>query len=50
MFSKYGDKFVTASFDRTCNIWDFETGKIQYTLMGHKNAVFSLDFSRFSPK
>lgn len=50
MFSKYGDKFATASFDRTCNIWSTETGKLYGTLTGHKNAVFCLDFSRFSER
>jgi dynein assembly factor with WDR repeat domains 1 len=48
MFSKHGDKFATASFDRTCNIWDTATGKLSSTLSTHKNAVFCLDFSRFS--
>jgi dynein assembly factor with WDR repeat domains 1 len=48
MFSKHGDKFATASFDRTCNIWDTTTGKLCSSLSGHKNAVFCLDFSRFS--
>jgi len=48
MFSKYGDKFITASYDRTCNIWNTKTGKLLSTLSGHRNAVFCIDFSRFS--
>ena len=50
MFSKYGDKFITASYDRTCNIWNTESGKLISTLSGHRNAVFCLDFSRFSDR
>ena len=48
MFNKYGNKFATASYDRTCRIWDTQTGSLITTLSGHKNAVFSIDFSRFS--
>ena len=48
MFNKYGNKFATASYDRNCRIWDTQTGSLITTLSGHKNAVFSIDFSRFS--
>ena len=50
MFSKYGDKFITASYDRLCHIWNTESGKLLSTLSGHRNAVFCLDFSRFSER
>ena len=49
-FNKYGEKFATASYDRTCRIWDTDSGKLLSTLSGHRNAVFCLDFSRFSEK
>ena len=50
MFNKYGTKFSTSSYDRICRIWDTDTGSLLTTLKGHKNAVFCLDFSRFSEK
>lgn len=50
MFSKYGDKFATASYDRTCKIWSTDSGNLLSTLTGHRNAVFCLDFSRFSDR
>lgn len=48
MFNRYGDKFATASYDRTCRIWNTSTGDLVSSLSGHRNAVFCLDFSRFS--
>ena len=50
VFNKYGDKFATASYDRTCRIWDTKSGHLLASLSGHRNAVFCLDFSRFSEK
>lgn len=47
-FNKYGDKFATASYDRTCRIWDSSSGSLLTSIKGHRNAVFCLDFSRFS--
>ena len=26
-FNKAGDKFITGSYDRTCNVWDTVTGE-----------------------
>lgn len=50
MFNRFGDKFITASYDRTCNLWATSSGKLLATLTGHRNAVFCLDFSRFSDR
>lgn len=47
-FSKYGNYFATSSYDRTCKIWDSNSGKLVNTLTGHRNAVFCLNFSHFS--
>ena len=40
MLNIYGNKFATASFDRTCRIGDTQTGSVITTLSGHKNPVF----------
>jgi len=47
-FSKYGNYFATSSYDRTCKIWDTNTGNLVNTLTGHRNAVFCIGFSHFS--
>lgn len=47
-FSKYGDYFATSSYDRTCKIWDSNSGNLVTTLSGHRNAVFCLNFSHFT--
>ena len=44
-FNKNGDKFITGSYDRTCKIWDTESGNLLHTLEGHKNAVYSMAFN-----
>jgi dynein assembly factor with WDR repeat domains 1 len=46
-FSKYGDYFATSSYDRTCKIWDSNSGNLVSILTGHRNAVFCLNFSHF---
>jgi WD40 repeat protein len=38
-------RFITGSYDRTCKIWDTESGKLLHTLEGHKNAVYSMAFN-----
>lgn len=38
-------RFITGSYDRTCKIWETETGKLLHTLEGHKNAVYSMAFN-----
>lgn len=44
-FNKNGDKFITGSYDRTCKVWETETGNLLHTLEGHKNAVYSMAFN-----
>ena len=44
-FNKNGDKFITGSYDRTCQIWDTETGNLLHKLEGHKNAVYAMAFN-----
>ncbi|XP_023210835.1 dynein assembly factor with WDR repeat domains 1-like isoform X1 [Centruroides sculpturatus] len=44
-FKKDGTKFITGSYDRTCKIWNTETGKLLNCLEGHTNAVFVLSFN-----
>ena len=44
-FNKNGDKFITGSYDQTCNIWDTETGAILHKLKGHKNVVYAISFN-----
>ena len=47
-FSKYGQYFATSSYDRTCKIWDSNSGNLVNTLSGHRNVVYCLNFSHFS--
>lgn len=44
-FNKSGDKFITGSYDRTCKVWDTNTGKELKTLEGHKNVVYAIAFN-----
>ena len=44
-FNKNGDRFITGSYDRTCKIWDTETGEEKFTLEGHKNVVYCIAFN-----
>jgi dynein assembly factor with WDR repeat domains 1 len=44
-FNKNGDKFITGSYDQTCNIWDTETGAVDHKLKGHKNVVYAISFN-----
>lgn len=44
-FDHYTHRFITGSYDRTCKIWQTETGKLLHTLEGHKNAVYSMAFN-----
>jgi WD40 repeat protein/serine/threonine protein kinase/DNA-binding XRE family transcriptional regulator len=44
-FSPNGQLFVTASNDRTAQIWETGTGRLVQTLAGHLDAVISVRFS-----
>lgn len=35
-FNKQGNMFITGSYDRTCKVWDTETGTEVHSLDGHK--------------
>lgn len=38
-------RFITGSYDRTCKVWDAESGEEMYTLEGHKNVVYAIAFN-----
>lgn len=44
-FNKMGDKFITGSYDRTCKVWDTNTGEELHTLEGHRNVVYAIAFN-----
>lgn len=44
-FDKYGTRFITGSHDRTCKVFDSESGKQLLTLRGHSNSVYCLAFN-----
>uniref|UniRef100_A0A1B6MHU5 Uncharacterized protein n=1 Tax=Graphocephala atropunctata TaxID=36148 RepID=A0A1B6MHU5_9HEMI len=44
-FDKFGKKCLTGSYDRTCKVWDIETGEEVHTLQGHKNVVYAVAFN-----
>ncbi len=44
-FNKNGDKFITGSYDRTCKLWDTNTGNLIHSFEGHKNAVYCMAFN-----
>jgi dynein assembly factor with WDR repeat domains 1 len=44
-FNKSGDRFITGSYDRTCKIWNTNTGEELLTLEGHKNVVYAIAFN-----
>merc|ERR1712159_706582 len=44
-FNKSGDRFITGSYDRTCKVWDTNTGEELLTLEGHKNVVCAIAFN-----
>lgn len=37
---------LTGSYDRTCRVWDVETGQEMLALDEHQNVVFSVAFNR----
>ena len=44
-FNKNGSKFITGSYDRTCIIWDTNTGELLQKLHGHNNVVYAISFN-----
>mmetsp|Transcript_26117 Transcript_26117/g.84538 ORF Transcript_26117/g.84538 Transcript_26117/m.84538 type:complete len:286 (-) Transcript_26117:1235-2092(-) len=44
-FNKQGDQFITGSYDRTCKLWQTETGEELLTLEGHRNVVYAIAFN-----
>lgn len=44
-FDRSGQKCITGSYDRTCRIWNVETGEEVNVLKGHENVVFSVAFN-----
>ena len=44
-FNKYGTNFLTGSYDKTCKIWDTETGSELLTLRWHKNIVYCIAYN-----
>jgi len=44
-FNKAGDKFITGSYDRTCKVWDTESGVELLSLEEHKNVVYTMAFN-----
>ena len=47
-FSSDGSLIASAGADKTVRVWDFNTGELRSTLVGHKSAVSSVVFSRES--
>lgn len=44
-FNKTGERFITGSYDRTCKVWDTESGEELRTLEGHRNVVYAIAFN-----
>ncbi|TGZ55738.1 WD repeat-containing protein 69 [Temnothorax longispinosus] len=44
-FDKLGKRCLTGSYDRTCKVWDIDSGAELFTLEGHKNVVYAVSFN-----
>ncbi|KFB44867.1 wd-repeat protein [Anopheles sinensis] len=44
-FDKSGKKCITGSYDRTCRIWNVESGDEEKVLKGHENVVFAVAYN-----
>ena len=44
-FFHFNISFITGSYDRTCKVWDTQTGDELLTLEGHKNVVYAIAFN-----
>ncbi|CAM9948350.1 unnamed protein product, partial [Choristocarpus tenellus] len=40
----WGDKIITGSFDKTCKLWNAETGDLNHTYRGHATEIVCLSF------
>lgn len=41
----YGDKVITGSFDKTCKLWNCESGQLLHTYRGHATEIVCLSFN-----
>ncbi len=41
----FGDKIITGSFDKTCKVWNSQTGELYHTLRGHATEIVCLSFN-----
>lgn len=39
--------FATASYDKTCKIWDLETGEVRATLANHRRGLWDVAFCQY---
>lgn len=44
-FDRSGTRCITGSYDRTCRLWNVESGSEITVLKGHENVVFSVAFN-----
>jgi dynein assembly factor with WDR repeat domains 1 len=44
-FNKSGSKFITGSYDRTCKVWDTNSGQELLSLDEHTNVVYTMAFN-----
>ncbi|WFC98911.1 hypothetical protein MYAM1_001644 [Malassezia yamatoensis] len=48
-WSSDGERVASGGADRTCTIWDVETGKILYKLPGHRGSCTAVDLHPLEP-
>ena len=44
-FNPQGNKIITASVDKTCRVWETDTGAEIQVLAGHEDDIFSCAFN-----
>ena len=44
-FNPQGNKIITASSDKTCRVWNTDTGQEVQVLDGHEDEIFSCAFN-----
>ena len=44
-FNKSGSRFITGSYDRTCKVWDTNSGQELLSLDEHTNVVYTMAFN-----